>query len=336
MTGFDIAHKHVGDGAPCLIVAEVGQAHEGSLGQAHAYVDAVAQAGADAVKFQCHIAEAESTPDEAWRVEPRWPQDESRYAYWKRMEFTPEQWAGLRDHASARGLIFLCSPFSVEAVRLLDPLVPAWKVASGEITNWRLQSALRAHRKPVLLSTGMASDAEVREALARLDLWAKSAVLQCVSEYPTRPESVGLTKMVEYGAFGRVVGLSDHSGTIWPSLAAVTLGASIVEVHVKLSAADQGFDAESSVTVEDLARLVEGARVIEAAKKPVDKDAMARELAPMRDLFMRKHERKAASPRHGLLSQDPNPESGCYACLDDHGGCICGGMAQAFTREKRQ
>src|SRR3990172_8178509 len=99
MTGFDLGKRHVGDGSPCLIVAEVGQAHDGSLGQAHAYIDAIAEAGADAVKFQCHIAAAESTPDEPWRIKPEWSQDASRYDYWRRMEFTPEQWAGLERHA---------------------------------------------------------------------------------------------------------------------------------------------------------------------------------------------------------------------------------------------
>src|SRR5881397_2667675 len=102
----------------CLIIAEVGQNHDGSLGTAHAYIDAIAKAGADAVKFQTHLAAAESTPSEPWRVKFS-PQDESRYAYWKRMEFTGEQWLGLKQHAAGKGLLFLSSPFSLEAVELL-------------------------------------------------------------------------------------------------------------------------------------------------------------------------------------------------------------------------
>lgn len=296
MSGFSIGPKHVGDGAPCLIVAEVAQAHEGSLLLAHTYIDAIADAGADAVKFQCHIAEAESTPDEPWRVEPRWPQDASRYEYWRRMEFTPEQWWSLKAHADDRGLIFLCSPFSVEAVNLLDPLVPAWKVASGEITNGPLLEAIRATGKPMIASTGMSRWDEVHSLVewwSRLADAAGMALLQCTSEYPTPPERVGLGIMADYAWHRRSCGLSDHSGTIWPSLAAVTLGASIVEVHVKLSPHDQGFDASSSITIEELAQLVTGVRFIEKAKQPVDKDAMARELAPMRALFMDRHKRRA-------------------------------------------
>ena len=293
MTGFDIGPKHVGDGAPALIVAEVAQAHEGSLSLAHAYIDAIADAGADAVKFQCHIAEAESTPDEPWRVEPRWPEDNSRYDYWKRMEFDRDQWWSLQAHAEARGLVFLCSPFSVEAVKLLDPLVPAWKVASGEITNGPLLEAISRTAKPVILSSGMTTTDEMEGAMT---WFGAKAMLHCVSEYPTRPEHVGVWTVYEWQHYRdwHPVGLSDHSGTIWPSLAAVTLGASIVEVHVKLSPHDHGFDASSSITIEDLARLVEGVRFIEKAKRPVDKDAMARELAPMRALFMDRHKRKAA------------------------------------------
>jgi N,N'-diacetyllegionaminate synthase len=115
----------------CFVIGEVAQAHDGSLGLAHAFIDAIASAGADAVKFQTHIAAAESTAAESFRV--RFSQEDStRYDYWKRMEFTEEQWAGLKRHADERRLAFLSSPFSPEAVKLLERIqVAAWKVASG-------------------------------------------------------------------------------------------------------------------------------------------------------------------------------------------------------------
>jgi len=106
---FSIAHKAVGMNNPCLIIAEVAQNHDGSLGMAHAFVDAIARAGADVVKFQTHIASAESTPNEPWRVKFSY-QDATRYEYWQRMEFTQEQWGGLKKHAEEKGLIFLSSP----------------------------------------------------------------------------------------------------------------------------------------------------------------------------------------------------------------------------------
>src|SRR5216684_4034609 len=120
-------------GTGSIVVGEVAQTHDGSLGLAHAFVDAIAAAGADAVKFQTHIAAAESTPGEPWRVKFS-KQDASRYDYWKRMEFSEEQWHGLKRHADEKRLLFLSSPFSLEAVELLARVgVPAWKIASGEV-----------------------------------------------------------------------------------------------------------------------------------------------------------------------------------------------------------
>src|SRR5829696_8197477 len=116
-----------------LVIGEVAQAHDGSLGLAHALIDAIAEAGADAVKFQTHIAAAESHPSEPWRV-PFSPADATRFDYWTRMEFSEEQWAGLHAHADERGLAFLSSPFSLEAVELLRRVgVAGWNIASGEV-----------------------------------------------------------------------------------------------------------------------------------------------------------------------------------------------------------
>src|SRR5438093_5442961 len=115
--GFEFNGRDLATGA-CAIVGEVAQAHDGSLGMAHAFIDAIAEAGADAVKFQTHIAAAESTPGEPWRVKFS-TQDRSRYDYWRRMEFTEEQWHDLKRHADEQGLLFLSSPFSNEAVDLL-------------------------------------------------------------------------------------------------------------------------------------------------------------------------------------------------------------------------
>ena len=117
------------------IIAEVSQNHDGSLGQAHAFIDAVAITGADAIKFQTHIAEAESTIYEPFRVKFSY-EDDTRYDYWKRMEFTESQWKELYEHARNKGLDFLSSPFSVEALEMLDRIgVEAWKFGAGEVFN---------------------------------------------------------------------------------------------------------------------------------------------------------------------------------------------------------
>ena len=135
----------------CTIIGEIAQAHDGSLGTEHADSDAIADAGADAVKFQTHIASAESTLKEPWRVRFS-PQDATRYDYWKRMEFTRDQWFGLKQHADERGLLFLSSPFSMEAFELLrDVGVAGWKLASGEIGSPDITDAAAATGDPLLI-----------------------------------------------------------------------------------------------------------------------------------------------------------------------------------------
>ncbi|MCZ7574938.1 MAG: N-acetylneuraminate synthase family protein [Ardenticatenaceae bacterium] len=272
----------------CLIIAEVAQAHDGSLGMAHAFIDAVAEAGADAVKFQTHIAAAESTLGEPWRVKFSC-QDATRYDYWKRMEFTEEQWHSLKKHADEQGLKFFSSPFSIEAVDLLTRVgVAVWKVASGEVSNTPMFERMAATGLPILLSTGMSPlseiDAAVRRAKAKgLPL----TVLQCASAYPCPPEKVGLNLIPFFRErYGCAVGLSDHSGTIYPGLAAATLGIEVLEVHVTLSREMFGPDVPASVTTAELRQLVKGVRFIEQMRgNPVDKDAMAQEMSPLRELF---------------------------------------------------
>jgi len=275
-------------GRPCVIIAEVAQAHDGSLGTAHAYIDAVANAGADAVKFQTHIAEAESTPSEPWRVKFS-PQDETRYDYWKRMEFTEDQWRGLKEHADSRGLLFLSSPFSMEAVELLSRVgVAAWKVASGEVSNIPMLERMAETGLPILLSSGMSPISEIDAAVVRIRACGVPfGVFQCTSAYPCPPEKVGLNMLAFFRErYGGPVGLSDHSGTIYPGLAAAVLGAELLEVHVTFSRECFGPDVPASVTTAELRQLVEGVRFIEKMRaNPVDKDAVAEDMAPLRSLF---------------------------------------------------
>jgi N-acetylneuraminate synthase len=285
---FKIGDQIVGPGKPCLIIAEVAQAHDGSLGTAHAFIDAIAGAGADAVKFQTHIAAAESTPDEPWRVKFS-PQDATRFDYWKRMEFTEEQWIGLKQHADESELIFLSSPFSFEAVDLLTRVgVAAWKVPSGETANLPMLDQMTATGLPVILSTGMSPMDEIDTAVERIrSRGLEPTVLQCTTDYPCPAEKVGLNLIADFRErYGCPVGLSDHSGTIYPGLAAATLGIEMLEVHVTFSRKMFGPDVPASITTDELGRLVEGIRFIETMNAyPVNKEDMARDLKPLRDMF---------------------------------------------------
>ena len=272
----------------CLLIAEIAQAHDGSLGMAHAYIDAVADAGVDAVKFQTHIAAAESTPGEPWRVKFS-PQDSTRYEYWKRIEFTEEQWHGLKKHADDRGLMFLSSPFSMEAVELLIRVgVAAWKIASGEVSNTPMFERMAETGLPILLSTGMSPLSEIDAAVERVKARGLPlTVLQCTSMYPTPAEKVGLNLIPFFRErYGCEVGLSDHSGTIYTGLAAAALGINALEVHVTFSREMFGPDVPASVTTTELRQLVEGVRFIEKMRAhPIDKDQVAEELTQMRHLF---------------------------------------------------
>jgi N,N'-diacetyllegionaminate synthase len=285
---FSIGGTPVGSGHPAFLIAEIAQAHDGSLGTAHAYIDAVARTGANAIKFQTHIAAAESTPAEQFRVKFS-PQDATRYEYWKRMEFTAEQWKGLADHAAERGLIFLSSAFSLEAVELLDRLeMAAWKVGAGEIGSLPMLERMARTRRPVLLSSGLSSWAEMDAAIECVhQQGAPVAVLQCTTAYPCPPEKTGLNVIAELrDRYHCPVGLSDHSGKIYAGLSAITLGANLIEVHVTFSRECFGPDVPASLTTDEMRQLVEGTRFIETAlAHPVDKQAMADDLANLRLTF---------------------------------------------------
>ena len=289
----------------CLIIGEVALSHDGSLGLAHKFVDAIADAGADAVKFQTHIAAAESTPAEPFRVEFS-RQDASRYAYWKRMEFTAEQWHGLAEHCAERGVIFVSSPFSIEAVDLLERIgQPLWKIASGEVSNTRLLDHVLRTRKPVVLSTGLSPVAETDAAVARVQAaGVPVGVLQRTTAYPCPPERIGLNLLPVYRErYGGWVGLSDHSATIYPGLAGAALGIDILELHVALSREMFGPDVVASVTTGELRQLVEGVRFIERMRaNPVDKEASARDAEPLRRLFTRSVVARRALPAGTVLA----------------------------------
>ena len=269
-------------------MAEIGLAHDGSLGLAHAYIDEAARGGADAVKFQTHIAAAESTPAEPFRIKFS-RQDATRYEYWQRMEFTEAEWHGLAEHAAERKLIFLSSPFSHDAVALLTRVGMAmWKVPSGEVGNVPLLDAMIATGRPLLLSSGMSPIAELDKAVERIRRAGNTlAVLQCTTAYPCPPERVGLNMIPFFrDRYECFVGLSDHSGTIYPGIAAATLGSEIVEVHITMSRGMFGPDVRASVTIEELRQLVEGIRFVERMRaNPVDKDAVAADMAPLRAIF---------------------------------------------------
>lgn len=257
------------------LIAEIAQAHEGSLGILHSYIDAVAKTGVQAIKFQMHIAEAESSIHEPFRIKFS-KEDATRYDYWKRMEFTLEQWKGIKQHCDEVGLDFICSPFSNLAVDWLEEVgVHTYKIGSGEVNNFLLLEKIAQTGKPIVISSGMSSFAELDKTIDFLkSKKVHFSILQCTTAYPTKPEQYGLNVIAELKArYDVPIGFSDHSAKIATGIAAVALGAEILEFHVVFSRSMFGPDAIASLTIEETKQLVEAAAEIHLAQNnPIDKN----------------------------------------------------------------
>lgn len=256
------------------LIAEIGQAHEGSLGILHSYIDSVATTGVQAIKFQMHIAEAESSVHEPFRVKFSL-EDETRYDYWQRMGFTLEQWKGIKQHCDEVGLDFVCSPFSNKAVDWLEEIgVKYYKIGSGEVNNLLLLEKIARTKKPVILSSGMSSYEELDRTVAFLkEREVEFSILQCTTSYPTQPEQFGFNVIRELKErYGVPIGFSDHSAKVSTNIAAVALGAEIVEFHVVFDRRMFGPDTKSSLTIEEVSELAELVNSIyKAIQNPIDK-----------------------------------------------------------------
>ena len=268
------------------IIAEFGSVHDGSFGNAMRLIDAAAEAGADSVKFQTHIAAAESLPN---APSPAYFSDEPRMAYFERTGFSTVKWKQLAAHAKERGVTFLSSPFSLEAVDLLEDVgIPAYKVPSGEVTNLPLLERLASTGKPVLLSSGISNWDELDRAVAVLHDAVPLTLLQCTSAYPCPPEGVGLNVMGEMRErYGAPVGFSDHTLGFAAPFAAAALGATVIEKHFTFSRLMYGSDAKHSMEPDDFRSLCSGLREIwRMTSNPVNKSDNAR-FAEMKRIFQK-------------------------------------------------
>lgn len=259
-----IGRRPVGAAHPVLVVAEAGINHSGDMGKARALVAAAAECGADAVKFQTHLPEHEMLPD----GETAGYVGESLFGLLKRVELSPDQHRELKAEAERRGILFLSTPFSREAADLLEALgVPAFKIGSGEMTNWPLLRHVARKGKPVILSTGMSTLEEVADSVGVVKaLNPHLILLQCTSTYPARHEDLNLGVIRIYRErFEVPVGLSDHSPGIHIALGAVALGACVLEKHFTLDRRWPGPDQQASIEPDELRELVRGARAVKAA-----------------------------------------------------------------------
>lgn len=292
--------------APFLI-AEIAQAHGGSIEKAHNYIDAIATTGVQAIKFQTHISEAESSIYEPFRIAIR-TQDKTRFDYWKRMEFSLKQWKELKQHCEDVKLEFMASPFSNASVDILEKVgVKRYKIGSGEVTNLLLLQKIVDTKKPVILSSGMSSYAELDTTVAFLRKnKADFSILQCTTSYPTTPENFGLNVIKELKERYEVpIGFSDHSAKIETGIAAVALGAEILEFHVILNKKETGPDASSSLTIAQTKSLVKAvATISKALHIPIDKNRNT-QFAELKNIFEKSLAvNKALKAGHILVFED--------------------------------
>lgn len=285
------------------VIAEIGSVHDGSFGNAGKLIDLAAKCGADTVKFQAHIAAAETLRD---APSPSYFKGEPRFSYFERTAFNRGQLVELKNRSAENGIKFLVSPFSIEAVDLLEDVgVDSYKIPSGEVTNIALLERVARTKKPVFLSSGMSDWAELEAAVAALRGGGPVVVLQCTSMYPCPPERVGLNVIGEMkDRFGLPVGFSDHTLGSAASFAAVALGAAVVEKHLTFSRSMYGSDAANAMEPGEFTSFCAGIREIsKMLSNPVDKNDL-RDLANMKLIFEKSVVTARAVPAGTVISAD--------------------------------
>jgi N,N'-diacetyllegionaminate synthase len=271
MGTIEIAGHLISNNHPCFIIAEAGVNHNGQLKMALQLVDAAVAAKVDAIKFQTFKAEAviSATAPKAVYQQRTVGASVSQLEMARQLQLSYEQFLEIKAYCDKNNILFLSTPFDHDSIDFLDNIgVPAYKIPSGEMTNYPFLKHIACKRKPLILSTGMSYLAEVEQALRVIYASGNSKVilLQCVSNYPADPADTNLRAMQTMAtAFGVPVGYSDHTLGIEVALAAVALGACVVEKHFTLDRTLCGPDHGASVEPEELYALVRGIRTVEAA-----------------------------------------------------------------------
>ena len=271
LKAIQVGSRVVGDGQPCFIVAEIGMNHDGDKMKAKELIAVASEAGVDAVKFQTFRATDIINPRLPADYDPQEPVPAKYQFFYEYLEHyeLPYEWHDeLIEFCRQKGILFISTPCSVEAVRFLSSRVPAYKIASMDLTNRELLTEIGKQGKPIVLSTGIGTLGEIERATATIkeNGAPEIALLHCVSNYPAKPEELNLHNIsMLKQAFDVPVGFSDHSLGIVSSIAAVTLGACIIEKHITLDRSTPGPDHYFALEPDELKALVRGIREVQAA-----------------------------------------------------------------------
>jgi len=261
---FKIGKRIVGDGCPPLIIAELGINHNGSLDRAIEIADSAIRSGAEVIKHQTHIVEHEMTKAAKKTIPGN--SKKSIYEIISKSSLNEEEEKKLMQHINKKKAIFISTPFSKQAAdRLIKFNVPVFKIGSGECNNYPLIEYIAKFKKPIILSTGMNSIKTIWPAVRIFKKYKiKYALLHCTNIYPTPPELVGLNciNIIKKNFPDCIVGLSDHTTSNFTSLAAVALGAQIIERHFVDSKKSIGPDVTSSMDSKELKELILGSNII--------------------------------------------------------------------------
>jgi len=267
MTEIRIAERLVGDGHPVFIIAEAGVNHDGELERAKDLIDIAAMSGADAVKFQTFRADLLTTPETPLASYQRGNgMDVDQRSMLQHLELPDSAWPTLADHARSKGLLFLSTPFDEESLDMLVRVgIPAIKIASPDLTNHRLLRHAAKFGMPLIVSTGMATSDEIAAAVKTVTSEGGDlALLHCMSSYPAPAEQLNLRAIRTIAErFDKVAGYSDHALGILAPIAAVAVGARIVEKHFTTDPARTGPDHRASLGPAELRQMVDGIRAVE-------------------------------------------------------------------------
>ena len=271
------------------IIAEIALTHNGNFNKALDLISKCKNAGADYVKLQTHFARFESSKDEKFRKGFNF-NEKNRYMYWKKREFTPKEWKKLFLFSKKIKIKFLSSPFSVEAFNVLKKIgLNTWKISSGEFFSESLINEILKTKDQIILSTGLANLNEIDKLIKKIKKNGNDlTVLQCTTKYPTKLEYVGLNVAKYFKKKFKVKnGISDHSGTIYPSIESIKNEFDIIEVHVeeKNNVKFKGPDTDSSLTFEELKIITNAHNSFKKLNKKLNKNKITKSLLPNKTLF---------------------------------------------------
>ena len=310
LKALEISGRKVGKDNPCFIIAEAGVNHNGSLELALRLVDGAVKAGADAVKFQTFNTEKMISPTaaKAEYQKRNTKETESQFEMAKQMELNHEEFQVIALRCKEKGITFMSTPFEEDSADFLETIgIAAYKMASGELTNLPFLAHVARKRKPMIVSTGMADLQEVKTAVRTIRSSGNTnlILLHCTSNYPTPPEDVNLKAMKTLAnTFNVPVGYSDHTAGIEVAIAAVALGACVIEKHFTLDHNLPGPDQKASLDIRDFIKLVESIRKIEKAFGTGAKEPTKSEISMAKVVRKSLHVKRDLSQGHSLGPED--------------------------------